>query len=48
MQNGYFRMANTGMGGYGLKIFPPQDGGEPVRLNEVTGWGPSLTGLGSS
>ncbi len=36
MQNGYFKMVNTGMGGYGLKIFPPRDGGEPVRLNEVT------------
>lgn len=36
MQNGYFRMVSTGMGGYGIKIFPPQEGGEPVRLNEVT------------
>ncbi len=36
MQNGYFRMVSTDNGGYGLKIFPPVDGGEPIRLNEVT------------
>lgn len=39
MQNGYFRMVNTGTEGaesYGLKFFPPLEGGEPVRINEVT------------
>lgn len=36
MQNGYFRLESTGMGGYGVKIVPPVDGGENVRINEVT------------
>lgn len=34
MRNGYFQIVSIS-GGYGLKIFAPKDGGEPVRINEI-------------
>ncbi|MBO4981717.1 MAG: DUF342 domain-containing protein [Lachnospiraceae bacterium] len=34
MRNGYFRLVTTA-GGYGVKLFPPKDGGEGIRLLEL-------------
>ena len=33
-KNGYFQMVSI-QNGYGIKCFPPQDGGEAIRINEV-------------
>lgn len=35
MQNGYFQLVSAGAG-YGLKIVAPSEGGEPVRIGEIT------------
>lgn len=32
--NGYFQLVNI-QDGYGIKCFPPQDGGEAIRINEL-------------
>lgn len=34
MKNGYFQLVNV-PGGFGVRIFPPQDGGEGVRILEL-------------
>ncbi|MCR5476506.1 MAG: FapA family protein [Lachnospiraceae bacterium] len=34
MKNGYFRLIKVGAG-YGVHLFPPVDGGEPIRLQEL-------------
>lgn len=34
MQNGYFKLVKA-PGGYGIRFYPPEDGGEEVRLSEV-------------
>jgi hypothetical protein len=34
MKNGYFKLVNT-PGGFGVRLFPPQDGGEEIRLLEL-------------
>lgn len=33
-RNGYFQLAGI-QNGYGIRFFPPQDGGEPIQINEV-------------
>ena len=38
MQNGYFQLVNAPAGGFGIKFFPPQDGGEAIRIGEVVAW----------
>lgn len=38
MLNGYFQLVGIPGGGYGVKFFPPKDGGEPVKIGEVVGW----------
>lgn len=38
MQNGYFQIVSTVGGGYGIKFYPPVDGGEPINVGEVIGW----------
>lgn len=38
MQNGYFQLVNTPGGGFGVKLFPPKDGGEAVPISELTAW----------
>lgn len=35
MRNGYFQLVNAGEG-YGVKLVPPTDGGEPIRIGELT------------
>lgn len=35
MRNGYFQLVSTPGGGYGIKIFPPDENGEPVRMGEL-------------
>ena len=42
MQNGYFRLVSE-PDGYGIAIYPPQDGGEDIRLGDLIGY---LDGLG--
>lgn len=42
MQNGYFRLVSE-PDGYGVAIYPPQDGGEEIRLGDLIGY---LDGLG--
>ena len=42
MQNGYFRLVSE-PDGYGIAIYPPQDGGEEIRLGDLLGY---LDGLG--
>ncbi|MBP1585180.1 MAG: DUF342 domain-containing protein [Lachnospiraceae bacterium] len=37
MRNGYFKIVKT-QGGYGLSVFAPRDGGEPVRIQELIGY----------
>ena len=32
--NGYFQLVNI-PSGFGVKCMPPQDGGEPIRINEL-------------
>lgn len=34
MQNGYFRLVNY-ENGYGLKLYPPQDAGDVIRVGEI-------------
>lgn len=34
MRNGYFKLVNTS-GGFGIKVFPPQDGGEDIKIVEL-------------
>ena len=34
MQNGYFKLV-TMPSGFGVKLFPPKDGGEEIRINEL-------------
>lgn len=34
MRNGYFKLVNTPTG-YGIKLFPPEEGGEFVRIHEL-------------
>jgi len=34
MRNGYFQLVNT-PGGFGIKLFPPLDGGEDIRMIEL-------------
>lgn len=38
MRNGYFQLVNTAPGGFGMKFFPPEDGGETLQIAEVTEW----------
>ncbi|MBP3204519.1 MAG: DUF342 domain-containing protein [Lachnospiraceae bacterium] len=38
MTNGYFQLINVPPGGFGLKFYPPKDGGEPLQLAEVLEW----------
>lgn len=38
MRNGYFQLINTPAGGFGVKFFPPVDGGTPVSIGEVVAW----------
>ncbi|MBR1852257.1 MAG: DUF342 domain-containing protein [Lachnospiraceae bacterium] len=38
MTNGYFQLISVAPGGFGLKFFPPQDGGEALQLAEVLEW----------
>ncbi|MBR1771012.1 MAG: DUF342 domain-containing protein [Lachnospiraceae bacterium] len=38
MQNGYFQILNAPGGGFGIKFFPPKDGGAPLAVNEVMEW----------
>lgn len=38
MRNGYFQLVSAPPGGYGIKLFPPQDGGEPIRIAEMLEW----------
>ena len=38
MANGYFQLVNVAPGGFGLKFFPPKDGGEALQIAEVTEW----------
>ncbi len=38
MQNGYFRLMTAPGGGFGVKFFPPQEGGEAVQTGEVVTW----------
>ncbi|MDE5893065.1 MAG: hypothetical protein K2H45_09105 [Acetatifactor sp.] len=33
-KNGYFQLVNI-QNGYGIRFFPPQDGGEGIQINEV-------------
>lgn len=35
MQNGYFRLVKT-TGGFGIQLFPATDGGEDIRIGELT------------
>lgn len=42
MQNGYFRLVSE-PDGYGIAVYPPQDGGEDIRLGDLIGY---LDGLG--
>lgn len=37
MRNGYFRLVKDG-GGTGIALYPPQDGGEDIRLGELLGY----------
>lgn len=37
MRNGYFKIVKT-QRGYGLSVFAPKDGGEPVRIQELVGY----------
>lgn len=37
MQNGFFRLVKM-PGGFGIRFFPPTDGGEEVRIAEVMGY----------
>lgn len=34
MRNGYFKLVTTG-NGFGVKLFPPEDGGEGIRIMEL-------------
>ena len=34
MQNGYFQLVNE-PNGYGVKLYQPKDGGEPIRIGEL-------------
>ena len=34
MQNGYFQLVKT-PSGFGIKIVPPKDGGEEIRITEL-------------
>lgn len=34
MQNGYFQLVNDA-NGYGVKLYQPKDGGEPIRIGEL-------------
>lgn len=38
MENGYFQLINVAPGGFGIKFFPPKDGGEPLPIAELTEW----------
>ena len=38
MANGYFQLVNVAPAGFGLKFFPPKDGGEALLIAEVTEW----------
>lgn len=38
MQNGYFQIVSTVGGGYGIKFYPPVDGGENVKIGELVSW----------
>ena len=38
MQNGYFQLVNVVGGGFGVKIYPPQEDGEAVRIGELVSW----------
>ncbi len=38
MQNGYFQLANVPNGGFGVKFFPPKDGGEDFPIMELAGY----------
>lgn len=50
MRNGYFQLVKTS-GGFGIKIVPPTDGGEDIRIAELTHYldsaniGYDLTGI---
>ena len=37
MRNGYFKIVKT-QGGFGLSVFAPKDGGEPVRVQELVNY----------
>lgn len=37
MQNGYFQLVNA-PGGFGVKFFPPKDGGEEISITEVAAY----------
>ncbi len=43
MENGYFRLENDPAGGYGLAIYQPKDGGDPVQIGDIVSY---LEGLG--
>ncbi len=38
MQNGYFKLVNAVGGGYGIRFYPPEEGGEAVRIGELVSW----------
>ena len=37
MKNGYFQLVNC-PGGFGVKLFPPKEGGEDIVLGELTSY----------
>ena len=37
MQNGYFQIVSV-QGGFGLRLIPPKDGGEPISISDVTAY----------
>ena len=38
MQNGYFQIVNAVGGGFGVRFYPPMDGGEAVGIGELVSW----------
>ncbi len=38
MKNGYFQLVSLPSGGCGIKFFPPEGEGEPVRVGEAAEW----------
>ncbi len=38
MRNGYFQIVNSVSGGFGVRFYPPVDGGTPVGIGELVTW----------